>query len=220
MGKIIKFSKNNENIDSTEMSIKKKCFIKKYVVLLVTIVTTFCTVTGITVLTLLEKDWQKIVEQYNNAGLELYNLGEYEDAIVLYDKAINLESKNIEGIEVCYYNRGRAYFKLESYQKAIGDYTKAIEISPQTKYYSERAIVYEMIGETEKAALDNIRAFTAIIDWNKYLSAIKNKTMTDIFLLFYRKTPETNLSKYSQYIAIPVICSRNKYLGVLQITTK
>lgn len=44
--------------------------------------------------------------------------------------------------------------------------------------------------------------------------------MTDIFLLFYRKTPETNLSKYSQYIAIPVICSRNKYLGVLQITTK
>lgn len=164
MGKIIKFSKNNENIDSTEMSIKKKCFIKKYVVLLVTIVTTFCTVTGITVLTLLEKDWQKIVEQYNNAGLELYNLGEYEDAIVLYDKAINLESKNIEGIEVCYYNRGRAYFKLESYQKAIGDYTKAIEISPQTKYYSERAIVYEMIGETEKAALDNIRAFTAIID--------------------------------------------------------
>lgn len=37
---------------------------------------------------------------------------------------------------------------------------------------------------------------------------------------FYTKKPETDLSKYSQYIAIPIICSKNKYLGILQITTK
>lgn len=37
---------------------------------------------------------------------------------------------------------------------------------------------------------------------------------------FYKKKPETDLSKYSQYIAIPIICSKNKYLGILQITTK
>lgn len=37
---------------------------------------------------------------------------------------------------------------------------------------------------------------------------------------FYKKKPETDLAKYSQYIAIPVICSSNKFLGVLQITTK
>ena len=128
------------------------------------IITTFCTITGITVLTLLEKDWKKIAEQYNNEGLELYNLGEYEEAITLFDKAIGLESKGIEDIEVCYYNRGRTYFKLGNYQKAIGDYTIAIEISPLSKYYSERAFTYKMIGETEKAALDNIRALTTIIE--------------------------------------------------------
>lgn len=62
----------------------------------------------------------------------------------------------------------------------------------------------------------------------QYARMIRNGKR-DIFVLennqriqqvFYKKTSETNLSKYSQYIAIPVICSRNKYLGVLQITTK
>ena len=41
-----------------------------------------------------------------------------------------------------------------------------------------------------------------------------------IMQIFYKKKPETDLSKYSQYIAIPVICSSNKFLGVLQVTTK
>lgn len=37
---------------------------------------------------------------------------------------------------------------------------------------------------------------------------------------FYRPKPETDLSKYRQYIAIPIMCSKNKILGILQITTK
>ncbi len=159
MGKIIDINSRKQNKEGTE-----KYFIKKWIGILITVITTFCTITGITFLTIFGKDWQKIAEQYNNDGLELYNLGEYEKAIVLYNKAIDLESKGIENIEVCYYNRGRAYFKLENYQKAIGDYTIAIDISPQSKYYSDRAVAYEMIGETEKAALDNIRAITAFIE--------------------------------------------------------
>lgn len=161
MGEIIKFK--NENGDETVRLEKKKC-IKKWITILITVVTTFCTITGITILTLIEKDWQEIAEQYNNDGLELYNLGEYEEAIVLYDKAIDLENKDIEDIEVCYYNRGRAYFQLGNYQKAIGDYTMAIEISPQSKYYKDRAIAYEMIGDSENALLDNIKAITAITE--------------------------------------------------------
>lgn len=164
MGEIIKFS-NNESSGKTEAAKTKKCSIKKYVTIFITIITTFCTVTGITIFELVEKDWQEVAEQYNNEGLELYNLGRYEEAIVLYDKAIDLENKGVEDIEICYYNRGRAYFKLGNYQKAIGDYTLAIEISPQPKYYSDRAVVYEMLGETEKASLDNIRALITITDF-------------------------------------------------------
>jgi Tetratricopeptide repeat. len=164
MGKIIKFGKKGENLGETNTPKEKKSSIKKWVTLLITVITTFCTITGITVLTLSERDWQKIAEQYNSDGLELYNLGKYEEAILLYDKAIKLESKGIDDIEVCYYNRGKAYFQLGNYNKAIGDYTIAIGISPKSKYYSDRAVAYERIGENEKAALDNISVFTTIIE--------------------------------------------------------
>lgn len=164
MGEIIIFKNKIKNKNRVEKATKKKCSAKKVIVILMTFITTFCTITGITVLTLLEKDWQEIAEQSNNDGLELYNLGKYEEAIALYDKAIDLESKGIKDIEVCYYNRGRAYFKLGNYQKAIGDYTKAIEISPQSKYYSERAVAYEMLGDSANAMLDNIKAITTIVE--------------------------------------------------------
>lgn len=163
MGEIIQFNHKNRNNNKTITFEKKKYSIRKWIGILITLFTTFCTITGITILTLVEKDWQEIAEQYSNDGLELYNLGKYEEAIALYDKAIKLENRNIDDIDICYYNRGRAYFKLGNYQKAIGDYTIAIEISPKSKYYSNRAVTYEMIGEIEKAALDNISALTTII---------------------------------------------------------
>ena len=164
MGEIIRFGNKGANTDEISTPREKKMSVKKWLTLIVTIITTFCTVTGITIYTLVEKEWQKIAEKYNNDGLELYNLGKYEESIEAYDKAIELESKGIDDIEVCYYNRGRAYFKMGNYQKAIGDYTMAIEISPKSKYYSDRAVTYEKIGENEKAALDNIKALTAIIE--------------------------------------------------------
>lgn len=160
MGKIINFNKRpiHKNLESKH----KKIFNKKWLIAIITSITTFCTVTGITVSSLLEKDWQAIAEEYNNDGLELYNLGKYEEAIALYDKAIALEGKGIRDIEVCYYNRGKAYFRLANYQKAIGDYTIAIQFSPKPKYYSDRAIAYEMIGDLENAMLDNLKAITTI----------------------------------------------------------
>lgn len=131
---------------------------------------TFCGITGITVCSLFgskieavfHKDWTVIAEQYNNDALELYDSGKYEEAIKLYNKAIELEDKNIEGIETCYYNRGRAYYKQGNYLKAIGDYTKAIEISPKGKYYSERAMAYEAAGDSANAMLDNMQAALSI----------------------------------------------------------
>jgi len=62
----------------------------------------------------------------------------------------------------------------------------------------------------------------------QYARLIRDKNR-DIFVLentekiqqcFYKKKPDTDLTKYSQYIAIPVICSKNKFLGILQVTTK
>lgn len=62
----------------------------------------------------------------------------------------------------------------------------------------------------------------------QYAKLIKRND-TEIYVLenndeiqkhFDKKHPYTDLSKYSQYIAVPIFCSRNKILGILQIVTK
>lgn len=160
MAKIIKFENNKQNIKEKKSKRGRK-IIKRFS-FVISIIATFCTITGITITTLIEKDWQETAEHYNNDGLELYDLGKYKEAIELYDKAIDLENKGISDIDVCYYNRGRAYFKLENFDKAIGDYSQAICISSKSKYYSDRAVAYEKNGEFDKAAIDNILAVTNI----------------------------------------------------------
>lgn len=108
-----------------------------------------------------EPDWQAMAEEYNNKGLDLFNLQQYNDAIVEYDKAIELEKYGIEDIEVCYYNRGRVYYVLGNYRKAIGDFTIAININPKREYYIQRAQAYSMIGDIGNEIRDNISAVTA-----------------------------------------------------------
>lgn len=62
----------------------------------------------------------------------------------------------------------------------------------------------------------------------QYARLIRDKTRSilvyenneKIAQCFYKKHPETNLTKYAQYIAIPILCNKNKSLGVLQVTTK
>jgi len=163
MGKNIHFEKS---INSAERT-KKRGIIKKIEKYL-GIISAICGILGFSVFGLIkmaaERDWQAIAEQYNNEALALYDSGEYEQAIELYDKAIELEPKGIEDAEVCYFNRGRAYHKLGDYQKAIGDYTKAIELNPNSEYYSTRAVAYEEIGDTMNASLDNVRALTSMIE--------------------------------------------------------
>lgn len=57
-----------------------------------------------------------------------------------------------------------------------------------------------------------------IKDRNRGIIALENNAK--IQQHFYRPKPETDLGKYNQYIAIPIICSKNKILGILQVTAK
>lgn len=57
-----------------------------------------------------------------------------------------------------------------------------------------------------------------IKDKNRNIIALENNIKIQQY--FYRPKPETNLGKYNQYIAIPIICSKNKILGILQVTAK
>lgn len=50
--------------------------------------------------------------------------------------------------------RGHAYSALGLYDAAIDDFTSAIEIEPNSQAYTERALLYSALGETENALED------------------------------------------------------------------
>jgi tetratricopeptide (TPR) repeat protein len=59
-------------------------------------------------------------------GVALLNLGNYEEAIKCYDKAIEIEPNNAEA----WNNKGIVLGRLSKYEEAIACYDKAIEIEP------------------------------------------------------------------------------------------
>ena len=100
------------------------------------------------------------------------------------------------------------------------------------KFYTENEKEYvKMVAHSspQTAKPDIFDVQESLTECNyQYAKLIREKTR-NIFALesterikqcFYKKHPETDLEKYTQYIAIPILCSKNKSLGVLQVTTK
>jgi tetratricopeptide (TPR) repeat protein len=86
-----------------------------------------------------------------NRGVVYASLGQWDNAIDDYSKAITNDTKNIKA----YYNRGVAYANLKQWDNAMADYSKAIEINPKYKdgYYN-RGVVYATHGQWDKAIAD------------------------------------------------------------------
>ena len=88
---------------------------------------------------------------YNNLGTARMDEGEYDQAILCFDKAIKVRRK----FPKAYCNRGTAYSEKGEYNQAISDFNKAIELNPEfaDAYYS-RAVVSCHIKEYDKAWAD------------------------------------------------------------------
>jgi tetratricopeptide (TPR) repeat protein len=56
-----------------------------------------------------------------------YKLGDYEEAIIFYNKAIEL---NEGTLFTAYYNKGKAYLDLKDYREAIDCFDEALKIKP------------------------------------------------------------------------------------------
>ena len=82
--------------------------------------------------------------------------GEYDRAIVDYDKAIRLDPKYTRA----YYSRGRAYRLKGEYDRAIADYDKDIRLDPENAkvYYYSRGYAYSEKGEYDRAIVDYDKA--------------------------------------------------------------
>ena len=90
-----------------------------------------------------------------NRGTDLMASGDYDQAILCFDKAIEVEDKFSEA----YCNRGTAYYEKGDYDRAIPDFNKAIELSPEfVDAYYNRAVVYYHKKQYDKAWADVHRA--------------------------------------------------------------
>ena len=88
---------------------------------------------------------------YNNLGAARMDEGEYDQAILCFDKAIKVRRK----FPNAYCNRGTAYSEKGEYDKAVSDFNKAIELNPEfaDAYYSRAVACYHM-KEYDKAWAD------------------------------------------------------------------
>ena len=103
----------------------------------------------------LENKEDKSAFDYFLLGNNLYNEGQYEEAIASYKKAIKINPKD----DGAYNNMGVIYAALEKYEEAIASYKKAIEINPKyDKAYNNMGSAYDMLEKYEKAIVSYKKA--------------------------------------------------------------
>lgn len=94
-------------------------------------------------------------EVYNLKGKILYVLNNYDEAINLFDKALDLKPNMHNFI----FNRANVKSQISDYDGAIKDYTQAIALSPKNaNYYYVRAYAYGDVGKYELAINDFTKA--------------------------------------------------------------
>ncbi|BFZ61192.1 Palmitoyl-protein thioesterase 1 [Saitoella coloradoensis] len=97
-----------------------------------------------------QEDIDKAAEFKNGANAHLLKAN-YEEAINLYTKAIELDATKV----VYWANRAQAYIKSEMYGLAVADASKAIAIDPNyAKSYYRRAVAYAAIAKPKDALKD------------------------------------------------------------------
>ena len=85
---------------------------------------------------------------YYTRGSEYMAKGEYDQAIVYFDKMIKIKSK----FAPAYCNRGTCYYEKGDYDQSILDFNEALKISPKlVEAYFNRAAAYYQKKEYDKA---------------------------------------------------------------------
>ncbi|MDO8445340.1 MAG: tetratricopeptide repeat protein [Deltaproteobacteria bacterium] len=88
---------------------------------------------------------------YINRGGAYASQGNFQLAIMDYNKAIEIDPKNAQG----YYNRGFVYKIAGNYQEALNNQSRAIELNPQyAEAYNNRGNIYNILGNYQEALKD------------------------------------------------------------------
>jgi uncharacterized caspase-like protein len=82
---------------------------------------------------------------------------DYDQAIADFTAAIRLFTEAWRK-STAYRNRADVYKEKKDYDQALNDYTEAIRLDPNDTNYSSRAELYEILGDSKKAAEDERKA--------------------------------------------------------------
>jgi TonB family protein len=92
---------------------------------------------------------------YQKRADENIGKGEYDLAIVDYNKALELNPKSVPA----YFNRGRAFYFKREFASAVDSYSKVIELTPKDSIaFYNRGVSYEKLGDNLKAMDDYQKA--------------------------------------------------------------
>lgn len=99
---------------------------------------------------------------YNNRGDALVDAGRYEEALLDFDKAVELLPK----YAMAYYNRGNLYQKQKKYDQALADFNYAIRYRRNfDKAYNNRGTLYKETNRLDEAIVDYDRAISLNPDY-------------------------------------------------------
>jgi tetratricopeptide (TPR) repeat protein len=100
---------------------------------------------------------QSEAEKLNIQGNDFGRQGKYDEAIIRYDKAIELDPKYSEP----FYNRGKAKLNLKNYIGAIDDFNKALKLDPNNSdIYNNRGIAKKKSNDLKGAIDDYDKSLT------------------------------------------------------------
>jgi tetratricopeptide (TPR) repeat protein len=103
-----------------------------------------------------------VAEQYNNKGVSLKNLDRPVDALVCYDRAIEIKAE----FAGAWANKGVALKNLERYQEAADCYDRALELTPGFgEVLTNKANLLQLLGRFE----DAIDYYDRALKLNPYL---------------------------------------------------
>ena len=132
-----------------------------------------------------------LAEDFYNQGNDLFDNGTYSEAIIYYDKALDINSTNINAL----YNKALAFDRLGNITDAITNYQKVLAITPDdTDTLNNIGLDLDILGKHEDAITYYDKAIaiapndTALL-YNKGL-ALDSLGQHDQAISYYRQVLE------------------------------